>query len=462
MSRKMATKTEYLCSQCGFDSPKWFGRCPSCGEYNTVSEMKVGPEKEVRTWSSPSSHKPMKLSEVPAQGDPRFPSGMEEIDRVLGGGIVPGSLILIGGDPGIGKSTLLLQAADQVARTGKRVLYVSGEESTDQIRLRAERMGVALDGIWLLTETDMDNVLNSMAEMQPDLAVMDSIQTLYAPDLPAAPGSVGQLRECGLRLMRRAKESGCAVFLIGHVTKEGEVAGPRVLEHMVDAVLYLEGERSQGLRILRGAKNRFGSTQEIGLFEMRARGLMELNDPARAFLLDMDASHPGSAVVAPLTGARPVLVEVQALTCKTAFAMPQRVATGFDQRRLSVILAVLERRAGIGISGSDLFVSTAGGFALDDPGADLGVALAVASSARDVALPPRTLAIGEIGLSGDVRRALDPERRIREAARLGFERALVPRVSVGDLPAPAPLRIVAVSTLREALELAGLVVSTGD
>jgi len=461
MKKTSTRKTAFVCAKCGHDSAKWFGQCPSCREYNTVSEMVIEEPSPARARRAKGVagpiHRPVKLAEVSSQADPRTACGIGEVDRVLGGGIVSGSLCLIGGDPGIGKSTLLLQVADAVARRGHKVLYVSGEESSEQIRMRADRMGVELDGIWLLTETDLDAVETALGELAPEIAVIDSIQTLYAPDVAAAPGSVVQLRECGLRMLRQAKDSGCAIFLIGHVTKEGEVAGPRVLEHLVDAVLYLEGERSQGLRVLRGVKNRFGSTQEIGLFEMRARGLGELSDPARAFLVDVGSAHPGSAVVAPLQGSRPVLVEVQALTSKSAFAMPQRVASGFDQKRLAVLLAVLERRAGVSISGSDLFLSTAGAFALDDPGADLGVALAVASSARDVALPPRTLALGEVGLSGDLRRCLDPERRIREAARLGFETAVVPRASSGDLPSPAPLKVIAVATLREALERTGVV-----
>ncbi len=461
--KKQSRRTAFLCTQCGHDSAKWFGQCPNCRAYNTVSEITVeeAPVRAKRAGATAGvggGHRPLKLADVTTQAEPRTACGIGEVDRVLGGGIVPGSLCLIGGDPGIGKSTLLLQVADALARLGKRVLYVSGEESPQQIRMRADRMGVEPDAIFLLAETDLDSVESALEELRPDFAVMDSVQTLYAPDVAGAPGSVVQLRECGLRLLRRAKDGGCAIVLIGHVTKEGEVAGPRVLEHLVDAVLYLEGERSQALRILRGVKNRFGSTQEIGLFEMRARGLTELTDPARAFLVDVHSAHPGSAVVAPLQGTRPVLVEVQALTVKSAFAMPQRVASGFDNRRLAVLLAVLERRAGVGVAGSDLFLSTAGGFALDDPGADLGVALAVASSARDVALPPRTLAIGEVGLSGDLRRCLDPERRIREAARLGFETAVVPRSSSGDLPSPAPLKVVAVATLREALERTGLTV----
>ncbi|MBI5838259.1 MAG: DNA repair protein RadA [Candidatus Eisenbacteria bacterium] len=459
--KKQARRTAFVCTRCGHDDAKWFGQCPSCREYNTVSEIPVDdgaarPRRAGARVASGAVHRPVRLADVASQAEPRAACGIAEVDRVLGGGIVPGSLLLIGGDPGIGKSTLLLQVADALSRAGRSVLYVSGEESSEQIRMRADRMGVDPGGIWLLAETDLDSVESAMEELRPEFAVMDSIQTVYAPDISAAPGSVVQLRECGLRLLRRAKDTGCAVVLIGHVTKEGEVAGPRVLEHLVDAVLYLEGERSQALRILRGVKNRFGSTQEIGLFEMRARGLAELNDPARAFLVDVNTAHPGSAVVAPMQGTRPVLVEVQALTARSSFAMPQRVASGFDARRLAVLLAVLERRAGVGIPGSDLFLSTAGGFSLDDPGADLGVALAVASSARDVALPPRTLALGEVGLSGDLRRCLDPERRIREAARLGFERAIVPQASSGDLPSPSPLKVIAVGTLREALERSGI------
>ena len=466
MKKTSGKRTAFVCTQCGHDSVKWFGQCPNCREYNTVSEIQVEeaparPRRRSAAGAAGPAHRPQKLSQVSMPAEPRLACGLGEVDRVLGGGIVPGSLALIGGDPGIGKSTLLLQVADAVARRGHPVLYVSGEESAEQIRLRADRMGVRQDGIWLLTETDLDAVEASLEELTPEIAVMDSIQTLYAPDVAAAPGSVGQLRECGLRLLRRAKDGRCAIFLIGHVTKEGEVAGPRVLEHLVDAVLYLEGERSQALRVLRGVKNRFGSTQEIGLFEMRARGLAELTDPARAFLVDVNSAHPGCAVVAPLQGSRPVLVEVQALTAKSAYAMPQRVATGFDQKRLAVLLAVLERRAGVGLASSDLFLSTAGAFALDDPGADLGVALAVASSARDAALPAGTLALGEVGLSGELRRCLDPERRIREAARLGFETAVVPKASSGDLPSPAPLKVIAVATLREALERTGVVSERG-
>jgi DNA repair protein RadA/Sms len=377
---------------------------------------------------------------------------MRELDRVLGGGIVPGSLLLVGGDPGIGKSTLLLQLARSYAADGRKVLYVSGEESEQQIRLRASRLGDVPEQLLLLCETDLETVLEAAARLAPEALVIDSIQTLSRADLEGGPGTVTQVRECGLALLHYAKASKTAVFLVGHVTKDGAVAGPRVLEHMVDAVLYLEGERYQHYRVLRAAKNRFGSTHELGVFEMLESGLREVANPSEAFLSDGARDVPGVAVVASLEGARPLLVEVQALVSTSFYGTPQRVTSGYDPRRLAVLLAVLERRVGLRMGRHDVFVTVTGGFKLDDPGADLGVALAIASSFRSRPVLSRTLALGEVSLSGELRRVPRLEARLREAAQMGFVRAGFPRAQLADAEGVS-LEKTPLTTLREACEL---------
>jgi DNA repair protein RadA/Sms len=461
MARKPAT--HFFCSACGHEAARWFGRCPACGEWNTAAEAPASPTSAARRAAAPgraapgwapgtgSPAQPVELAKLDSSAVPRVPTGFGEIDRVLGGGIVPGSLVLVGGDPGIGKSTLLLQLAFVLAGRGQRVLLVAGEESEQQVRLRAERIGAVPQGLLVLCETDVEMALESAAKLTPSLVIVDSIQTLSRDGIDGAPGAVSQVRECALTLLRFAKATGTPVFLIGHVTKDGAVAGPRVLEHMVDAVLYLEGERYQHYRVLRAAKNRFGATHELGVFEMGEDGLREIANPSLAFLSDSARKEPGSAVVASIEGTRPLLVEVQALVSSSFYATPQRVTTGLDPRRLAVLLAVLERRVGLRLGRHDVFVTAAGGIRLDEPGSDLGVALAVASSLRARPVLEGTLCVGEVSLSGEIRRVSRLEARVREAAQIGFVRAGVPGPQADEVRGLG-LDIVPLTTLREAIE----------
>ena len=454
-------RAPFFCSSCGHEEPRWFGRCPACQSWNTASEAPAagkargrGAGTVRRSWAPPgvAPASPRELASVAVAETPRDATGLPEFDRVLGGGLVPSSLILVGGDPGIGKSTLVLQVARTLAANGRRVLYVAGEESEEQVRMRAQRLGPTPEGLLILCETDLEAVIEAATATRPDVLVADSIQTLSRGDLEGGAGSVTQVRECGLALLQFAKATRTVVFLIGHVTKEGAVAGPRVLEHMVDAVLYLEGERYHDARILRAAKNRFGSTQELGVFEMCEEGLREVANPSAAFLSGAPESQAGTAVVASLEGTRPLLVEVQALVSSSFYGTPQRVTSGFDTRRLAVLLAVLERRVGLKIGRHDVFVSVTGGLTLEEPGTDLGVALAVASSFKNRPLKPRTLAIGEVSLSGGVRRVRRLDLRLREAGRLGFLRAGVPAVQAEDARETG-LEAVALETVREAFDL---------
>lgn len=452
-ARPAKDKILFACQSCGQQSPKWLGRCPACGAWNSFAEERQAARTPAggRTPAAPS-RPPLRLREVGRQDAARRRTGLEEFDRVLGGGLVPGSLVLIGGDPGIGKSTLLLQAAFSLAQSGTPVLYVSGEESAGQISLRAERLGPAPDALWLLCETRLDEILGAIAAQRPAVAVIDSIQTLTHPDQAAVPGSVSQIRECGQALLACAKaEGGPAVLLVGHVTKEGLLAGPRVLEHLVDTVLYFEGDRQQGYRVLRTAKNRFGSTNEVGLFEMAANGLQTVPDPSRWLLKERHAGAAGSAVAVSLEGTRPLLVEIQALTATAYFGVPQRRVSGLDYNRCCLLLAVLDRRAGISVGGQDVFLSVAGGLTVMEPAMDLAVALAVASSLRDQALPSSLAVMGEVSLGGDVRAVTQVERRCQEAQQLGFQRCLLPRQNLADLKAPLALEAVGVATLSEAL-----------
>jgi len=451
-------RTTFFCTGCGHEEPRWFGRCPACQAWNTAGEAPpAGASKSTaggrRRWTPPGieAPAPRALASVEMSETPREMTGLPELDRVLGGGLVPGSLILVGGDPGIGKSTLVLQVARALSSQGRKVLYVAGEESEEQVRMRAQRLGATPDDLWILCETDLEAVIESAGAMRPDVLVADSIQTLARADLEGGPGSTTQVRECGLALLQFAKATRTVVFLIGHVTKEGAVAGPRVLEHMVDAVLYLEGERYDDARILRAAKNRFGSTQELGVFAMEEGGLREVENPSAAFLSGASESQAGTAVVASLEGTRPLLVEVQALVSSSFYGTPQRVTSGFDARRLAVLLAVLERRVGLKIGRHDVFVSVTGGLTLEEPGTDLGVALAVASSFKNRPLRARTLAIGEVSLSGGVRRVRRLDLRLREAARLGFARAGIPAVQADEAQG-IPIEVVPLVTVREAFD----------
>jgi len=463
MAKSKAAKSHFFCTACGNEEARWFGRCPSCGAWNTAAEAPAGGAAAA---AAPSGARPSRarwapegqtrgaarpLAEVEVAGVERGVTGIRELDRVLGGGLVPGSLLLVGGDPGIGKSTLLLQVAARLAASGRTVLLVAGEESEEQVRMRAARLGAIPDKLLILCETDLETVLATAEQLRPDILIADSIQTLSRSDLDGGPGTVTQVRECGLGLMHFAKATKTVVFLVGHVTKDGAVAGPRVLEHMVDAVLYLEGERYQHYRVLRAAKNRFGSTHELGVFEMTDGGLIEVANASAAFISEHRGTVPGSAVVASLEGTRPLLVEVQALVSGSFYATPQRVTNGFDPRRLAVLLAVLERRVGLRLGRHDVFVSVTGGLKLEEPGTDLGVALAVASSFRSRPVLDRTLVLGEISLSGEVRRVSRLDMRIREAAQLGFVRAGVPAAQADEVKG-AGIEIVPVATVKEAVD----------
>ncbi|MCL6454736.1 MAG: DNA repair protein RadA [Alicyclobacillus sp.] len=443
--------TKFVCQNCGYESPKWNGRCPQCGTWNSFVEEWVAERgaSGLRT-STGASAKP--ITEIPPQQEQRISTGIQEYNRVLGGGVVPGSLVLIGGDPGIGKSTLLLQSSYELARQGHRVLYVSGEESAAQLKLRAERIGVAHAGMLVLAETDLDHISHVAEETKPDFLIVDSIQTVYRSAITSAPGSVSQVRECTSVLLRIAKRENIGVFIVGHVTKEGNLAGPRLLEHMVDAVLYFEGDRHHAYRILRAVKNRFGSTNEIAVFEMKQRGLEEVANPSEMFLSERATAAAGSAVVAAVEGSRPLLLEVQALVAPTSFGTPRRMTTGADSNRVSLILAVLEKRLGLRLQMCDAYVNFAGGVHVDEPAADLGIAVALASSLQDQPLSNHDVFIGEVGLTGEVRSVSKLDQRVHEAHKLGFTRCIVPRHGLRGWKPPAGMDVVGVSTLAEAMQ----------
>jgi len=445
-SGKSSLKTVFVCQQCGKESPKWLGRCPSCHEWNSFVETTVAAPSRASGRENP----PQELSQVAAGLSDRLPLPLAELNRVLGGGVVAGSLVLIGGDPGIGKSTLLLQVSALVAQAKGKVAYVSGEETLSQIRLRAERLGVKGEGLYLLAETELDVILGELERLSPSLAIIDSIQAVSSPELDAASGSITQVRECTLRLMHWAKQNAVPVFIAGHVTKDGAIAGPRVLEHIVDVVLYLEGEPFSAYRVLRGVKNRFGSTNEVGVFEMKEQGLVEVDNPSLAFLSQRQVEAIGSTVVSTLEGTRPLLVEIQALTTPTAFGLPRRTANGVDFNRLLLIAAVLTKRVGLRLAGQDIIVNVTGGLRIAEPAADLGIALAIASSFRDTSADSQLVVVGEVGLSGELRTVPQLERRVAEAARMGFERCLVPKAG-GKIKQPKNIELITVSTLREAI-----------
>jgi DNA repair protein RadA/Sms len=441
----------YRCQQCGFASPKP-GTCPDCkrgtGELVPLVEERVAPAPSGRRAAAAAGTRPLPLADVVIERGDRTPIGIAELDRVLGGGVVRGSLVLIGGDPGIGKSTLLLQAARALARVTPPVLYVSAEESAAQVKLRADRLGITGEGLLLWAETDLSAVQAELDTIKPRALVVDSIQTVFLPDLESAPGSVAQVRECGARLMSLAKSRGVATFLVGHVTKEGALAGPRVLEHLVDTVLYFEGEHHHAYRILRAVKNRFGSTNEIGVFEMAAGGLVEVPNPSGFFLAERPADAPGSVIVSALEGTRPLLLELQALVARASFGTPRRTVLGADYNRVCLLLAVLEKRAGLPIGNQDVFVNVAGGGRVAEPAADLGVIIAAASSYLERPVPGDLLVVGEVGLTGEVRAVNGVEARLKAAAQLGFRRAIVPRSNVeSDLPFP----VTGVASVADAL-----------
>lgn len=451
-------RTVYVCQSCGRQSPREMGRCPQCGEYNTMVQEIIQPDVKKRTPRGlTSTSKPRRLTEIGSEADERMPLSIGEFARVLGGGIVPGSVILIGGDPGIGKSTLLLQTAMEIARNST-VLYISGEESENQIKMRAQRLlaqqqaDTLPEDLFLVTETNLETMLNHVENIAPPLLIVDSIQTTYTADLDSSAGSVSQVRECASRLRELAKNSGIAVFLIGHVTKEGAIAGPRVLEHIVDTVLYLEGDRFGAYRLLRSVKNRFGATSEVGVFEMQERGMVEVPNPSEAFLAERMVNAPGSAIAVTMEGTRPLLVEVQGLTSPTSFGNARRTANGVDFNRLLLISAVLTRRMGIKLGEQDVFVNVVGGLKIGEPAADLAIAASIASSVRDQAVRADTVMIGEIGLSGELRTVSQLNNRLREAAKLGFKRAVIPKLVRQSEPYPEGIEIIEVRTLRQALD----------
>ena len=446
--------TVFICQQCGKESLKWLGHCPDCEGWNTFVETVVGTSRRSGISSRAPDIQVRELSEVSAEERPRLLPPFGEFKRVLGGGIVPGSLVLISGDPGIGKSTLLLQVAAGIAQQEKKVVYASGEESAYQTRIRADRLGIRGEGLYLMTETDLEAIVQQMEAISPSLGIIDSIQTVYLGGLEGAPGSISQVRECTLRLMQWAKNSGVPLLISGHVTKEGAVAGPKVLEHIVDVVLHLEGESFSTYRLLRGVKNRFGSTNEVGIFEMREMGLVEIENPSQVFLSQRPQKAIGSAVAPSLEGTRPVLVEIQALTNITSFGLPRRTANGIDLNRLLLIIAVLSRRAGLHLSNQDIMVNVVGGLKVSEPSVDLAIALAIASSFSDREIDPKLIALGEIGLSGEVRGVSQLERRLAEAARQGFTRCLGPKVSLDCVAIPQGFEAIGVTSLREALSLA--------
>jgi len=448
------SRTEFVCQGCGFRSTRWLGRCPDCQEWNTLVEERTSIEEPSarRARNGETSNEPRPITDVEPASARRASSGIEELDRVLGGGIVPGSVILIGGDPGIGKSTLVLQALANVAGTGL-ALYVSGEESPEQIKMRADRLGALDPQLMVLAETALETIIEQARRMRPLVLVVDSIQTVYTDELSSAPGSIAQVRESAARLVQFAKAHGLACFLVGHVTKEGAFAGPRVLEHVVDTVLYFEGDRGHSFRILRAVKNRFGSTNEIGVFEMKEQGLQPVTNPSALFLAERPVDVPGSVVVASMEGTRPILVELQALASPTALGTPRRTTLGLDHNRVALLVAILEKKMGLHLAGHDIFLNVAGGVRLDEPATDLGAIVAVASSFLDRPIDPHTLVFGEVGLAGEVRAIGQAELRVREGAKLGFRRCVLPESSLHQLSPVEGIEIRGVRSLQEAWEV---------
>lgn len=445
------SKTVFFCKECGYESAKWVGQCPGCKAWNSFAEEPV-LKKSSKTAAVKSMHEPELLSNIQIESESRLSSGMEELDRVLGGGIVRGSLVLVGGDPGIGKSTLLLQMCREIVGTTKKVLYISGEESLSQIKMRAERLGVFHGELLLFCETDLELIEDAIHKYNPDIVVIDSIQTMFKGEVESAPGSVSQVREATAALMQIAKGFGVTVFIIGHVTKEGVVAGPRVLEHMVDTVLYFEGDNYASYRVLRAVKNRFGSTNEIGVFEMRGSGLVEVKNPSEFMLKGRPEGEPGSVVAASIEGTRPILVEVQALVCRTNFNMPRRTSAGTDYNRVNLLMAVLEKRAGIQISDCDAYVNVAGGMRITEPALDLAVMTAILSSYKNLALDNKTVIFGEVGLTGEIRAVNLAEQRVAEASKLGFEVCILPQANKEHIKSSG-IKLIGVKNLQEVMEI---------
>ncbi len=449
------TKTIFYCSQCGNESPKWQGRCSACGAWNTMQEHIEKPVPAGRSKASPAGvdRVPQRLLELDTDEEIRFSTGMGELDRVLGGGAVNGSLVLVGGAPGIGKSTLLLQICNSLC-DGRSVLYVSGEESERQLKLRAVRLGVAPENLYILSETRLSDILEAVEQIKPDILIVDSIQTMYNEENESSPGSVSQVKDCTMSMMQVSKSQGITVFVVGHINKDGNIAGPKVLEHMVDCVLYFEGDPNTAYRLLRAAKNRFGSTNEIGVFEMMDKGLVEVPNPSQMLLAGRPEGAPGTCVACVMEGTRPVLAEVQALVSKTTFNVPRRTADGFDFNRAALLLAVAEKRGGMKLNIFDAYINVIGGLRLDEPGADLPVVLAVASSYRDQIIADDLVAIGEVGLTGEIRSVSNMNQRLGEVARLGFKKCIIPKGGAEKLEIPPELTVYRVKNIREAIEIA--------
>lgn len=449
----MRVKTSFFCQACGHQAPRWLGRCPDCGSWNSLKEERIaapGKGRPAAARLAPSKATP--IDAIEAVGENRLRTEIGEFDRVLGGGVVPGSVILIGGDPGIGKTKLLLQALPKLGSGGQKVLYVSGEESPRQIKMRGERLGVHDGGLYILAETSLEEIFKTVQDLQPAAIVVDSVQTVYTDQITSAPGSLSQVQEVAGQLMGFAKRSGVPVFIIGHVTKEGAIAGPRLLEHIVDTVLYFEGDKGHSYRILRAVKNRFGSTNEIGVFEMKDTGLDEVGNPSELFLAERPEKSTGSVVVSSLEGSRPILVELQALVSATGYSLPKRMANGVELSRVSLLLAVMEKRFGLHLSGQDVYVNVVGGISIDEPAIDLGIVAAVTSSLRERPVDHRTVLLGEVGLGGEVRAVSQAELRIREAAKMGFRRCFLPERNLAKLDQIPGMELVGVSEVGEALD----------
>ncbi len=444
------TKTFFQCQSCGYTSPKWLGKCPDCAGWNTLVEEKaVLSQRRTSGMDSLGKTEPVALGAIEVCPENRTLTGIAEFDRVLGGGIVAGSVVLVGGDPGIGKSTLLLQTFSGLSRGSGKLLYVSGEESPRQIKMRADRLSLNPGNIILLPETSLEGILDSATKLSPEAMVVDSIQTVFTQEMLSAPGSVGQVRECAAKLMLFAKRSGIPVFIVGHVTKEGTIAGPRVLEHIVDTVLYFEGDRGHSYRILRTIKNRFGSTNEIGVFEMSDSGLREVDNPSELFLSERPRNVSGSMVVASLEGTRPLMVEVQALVSRTSFGVPRRTSIGVDFNRVNLLIAVLEKRAGLQLGGMDVFINVVGGLRILEPAVDMGIIATIASSAKEKPVDPRTFVFGEVGLSGEIRAVAQAEARLKEAAKIGFKKAVIPAGNADKIREGQGLEIIGVKDVEE-------------
>lgn len=451
----MKNKTMYVCDECGYESAKWLGKCPACGGWNTLAEFQEATAPVTRGVAPVSVRGQagaQALSQIEMEDEIRFVTGMEEMDRVLGGGAVKGSFLLVGGEPGIGKSTLLLQMCQQMSRQAK-ILYVSGEESLRQIKLRANRLGVSAENIHVLAETELTAIFHQCDAVAPEILMVDSIQTIYKGDLPSAPGNATQVKECAMALMQYAKRSNITIFIVGHVNKDGAIAGPKMLEHMVDCVLYFEGEKHLSYRLLRAVKNRYGSTNEISMFEMTDRGLRQVHNPSEMLLAGHVETASGNCIVATMEGSRPILAEIQALVTKTSFGVPRRMSAGLDYNRMVLLLAILEKRAGLALGGVDVYLNVAGGLRVDEPAVDLAAVLAVVSSFREKAVKPGLVAFGEIGLSGEIRAVSAMQQRVAEAARLGFTRCLVPEQR-GEWNAPAGMEIIPVQHIVQALQMA--------